>query len=713
MENYIDTEKVYVLDKDEMLIAVFDKEDENTIINPRVQETQNAEAVFTFYISPNNAKWLEINNPENLYVVDNKVFSTNFEGCFTETISENNEDLILVTAYERQKLLSRKYVKAWNSETGFEAIDTFMVVVLSNGDLPLKNDGLEVETLHLPGTSGYVLDALLARTGWTTGDCDVEGTFDFETDQIDIYENILKVQQIWGGILVFDSVNKIVHHRDETKYLPYDGYEVKYQKNMQSLEKLYNNKIITRLCPLGEGGLNIKSVNNGSEWLIDKSYTTSDLEGIENNPDIYDAEQLKRWGERKLKDLCKPRKELTVNAVLLRQVEGYEEEKIGLNDIVDVINYANIDNDIEQLRVVGYDHGIWDYSDAILELSDITLESTDIFKKSVQATNSINDGTLNASKVVSFFKNGQTIDESFKQLLETLTTQYTTLEKTDEMIGASATKITDKYDPVAKEVENQEKRIGDVELSIKGLDVSTITKGGNNLLRNSGGFFNYIDSNHNTRLEYWEGISDTSTADEVQLNNISKTAIYLQNATINQIVRNLKNGKYNISFNYKKLNANATVTAKIGDNSRELTETNWTAFEEVVEITDNVFNISFTSNTNNSCYIGDLLLIYGEYKQTWTQNANETQTDNVQIGEGIQVNSNKMKTYTRIDADGNRTFNSDTGAVVMAATDKGVTSNYFGPLVDSNGNKIQNNSGEFGGILIQRIDNQTWISSVI
>ena len=135
MENYIDPEKVYVLDKDEMLIAVFDKEDENTIINPRVQETQNAEAVFTFYISPNNPKWLEINNPENLYVVDNKVFSTNFEGCFTETISENNEDLILVTAYERQKLLSRKYVKAWNSETGFEAIDTFMVVVLSNGEL--------------------------------------------------------------------------------------------------------------------------------------------------------------------------------------------------------------------------------------------------------------------------------------------------------------------------------------------------------------------------------------------------------------------------------------------------------------------------------------------------------------------------------------------------------------------------------------------------
>ena len=432
----IEEDKIYALDKNEVLIAVFDKDDENTIINPRVNETQNKEAVFTFYISPNNPKWAQINNPENLYVVDNKVFSTNFEGCFTETISDNNEDLILVTAYEREKLLSRKYVKAWNSETGFENIDTFMVVVLSNGDLPLKNNGDLVVTNYEPGTSGYVLDALLHGTGWITGTCDVEGSFDFETDQVDIYENILKVQQMWGGILIFDSINKVVHHRDETKFLPYDGYEVKYQKNMQSLEKLYNNKIITKLCPLGEGGLNIKSVNNGSEWLTNNTYTMSTLEGIENNPDIYDPEQLKRWGQRKLADLCKPRKELTVNAVLLKQVKGYEQEDIHLNDIVDVINYAYSENDIEQLRVVGYDHGIWDYSDAVLELSDVTLESTDIFKKNVQASNSINDGTLNATKVVSFFKNGKSIDEALRIVDKTISETTTELIKKDDALEA-------------------------------------------------------------------------------------------------------------------------------------------------------------------------------------------------------------------------------------------------------------------------------------
>ena len=190
-------EQIYVLNKNEELIAVFNVDDEHPIFNPRIKETQNAEAIFTFSISPNNPKWIEINNPENLYVVNGKVFSTNFEGCFQEFISESNEDYIAVTAYERQKLLSRKYVRAWNSETGFEAIDTFMVVVLSKGELLLRNNDIYVNTEHLPGTSGYVLDALLFGTGWKTGTCDVEGIFDFESDQVDIYENILKVQQMW------------------------------------------------------------------------------------------------------------------------------------------------------------------------------------------------------------------------------------------------------------------------------------------------------------------------------------------------------------------------------------------------------------------------------------------------------------------------------------------------------------------------------------
>lgn len=466
MEDFIvDPEIVYVFDKNETLITIFKKDDKDTLINPRIHKTQNAETTFSFSISQKNPKWEMIKNPENLYLVNDKMYSTNFEGCFTETISEDNSDLVSVIAYERQKLLTRKYVRAWNSTTGFDSIDTFMVVILANGALGLKNDGNEVYSYHEKGTSGYVLDGLLYGTGWTTGTCDVEGTFDLETDQIDIYENILKVQEIWGGILIFDSLNKTVSHRDETKYLPYSGYEVKYQKNMQSLEKVHNNKIITKLCPLGEGGLNIKAINDGSEWLTNFEYTDTVLEGIENNADITDQEQLKRWGERKLQELCKPRKELTVEMVLLQKVPGYELETLDLNDVVDVINFQ-YSKDIEQLRVVDFEYGLWDYSDAVVELSDITLDSTDIFKKNVQATNSINDGTLNSNRVVVYYKNGESLTNVILQIDETIVNTKSELTKADDEIKASVEQVTTNVDNLNDEIVSQSELISSLTVSV-------------------------------------------------------------------------------------------------------------------------------------------------------------------------------------------------------------------------------------------------------
>lgn len=510
MDFKIEPDVIYVLDKNETLLAMFKKDDKNTIINPKINKTQNSETIFTFSIAINNPKWEQIKNPENLYIVNDMMFSTNFEGSFEEIISDNGEEYINVIAYESQKLLSRKFVRAWNSTTGFDVVDTFMVVVLSNGDLPLKNNGQLVNSKYTSGSSGYVLDALLYGTGWTTGTCDVEGTFDFETDLIDIYENILKVQEIWGGILVFDSLNKKVHHRDETKFLPYSGYEVKYAKNMQSSENRYNNKIITKLCPLGEGNLNIKSVNDGSEWLTNYTYTDTILEGIVNNPDITEPNQLKAWGERKLQDLCKPSKELTVQTVLLNKIKGYELEELDINHIVDVINYQGIENTIEQLRVVNFEYNLWDFSDATIQLSDITLESTDIFKKAVKATNEISEGTLNSSKIIVYYKGGSSVEENIKRVDQEITKTKSDFTKADDEIRATVTQTQDgvnnltntvinhteiittlgasvgNIDASVKELkESTEQSINDIKVTSSELNIAISNVGGNNLIRNS------------------------------------------------------------------------------------------------------------------------------------------------------------------------------------------------------------------------------------
>ena len=91
-----------------------------------------------------------------------------------------------------------------------------------------------------------------------------------------------------------------------------------------------------------------------------------------------------------------------------------------------------------------------------------------------------------------------------------------------------------------------------------------------------------------------------------------------------------------------------------------------------LEIKDINIKIEIGSDTVASYYISDLMVSMGVEKNIWTQNANETRTDTVEIGKGIQVNSSTKNTYTRIDADGNRTFNSSTNERVAEMTDKGV-----------------------------------------
>ena len=165
-----------------------------------------------------------------------------------------------------------------------------------------------------------------------------------------------------------------------------------------------------------------------------------------------------------------------------------------------------------------------------------------------------------------------------------------------------------------------------------------------------------------------------------------------------QEILTLKNGYYNISFNYKKLSASANCSVKINDETIELTSLAWDTIEKNLEIYDNYFRIEFISDSNNACYISDLLLIIGQAKQAWTQNINETTTDTVTIGQGIRVDSSSTNTYTRIDSDGNRTFNKATNEVVMEATDKGVSAE----------NLVVRTQAEITGILQQKVGDQVW-----
>ena len=347
--------KVEVINKFGQTLAIFTSEDEETIdrmIDPVVTLTQNSDNVFSFSISEKSQKWEDIKSIENLYVVDGHVYSPLFEDSYTHIVTEDGQSLIQVRAYERQKMLEKTYVTAWNSETGFIEIDTFMVVILSKGNESLKNDDAIVDpTPYSLGSAGYIMKGLLYNTGWEVGIVDVEGYFDFETERLSVYENLLKVQELYGGILIFDSMNKIVHLRDESKYLSYTGYEIRYRKNLKDMELDIDNRIVTKLYVFGEAGLNISSVYPYKLYIENYTYSNETYEDIETNTDIYEPEQLKRWGQRKLLELSAPRKTLTTNISYLSQNKEFEHEELDLNDSVKVY-YSEPDNyEVEEKEV--------------------------------------------------------------------------------------------------------------------------------------------------------------------------------------------------------------------------------------------------------------------------------------------------------------------------------------------------------------------------
>lgn len=280
-------------------------------------------------------------------------------------------------------------------------------------------------------------------------------------------------------------------------------------------------------------------------------------------------------------------------------------------------------------------------------------------------------------------------ENSIQTVIDDINNNYVKNSTLEQTVDGITTTITD----LDTYINGQ---ITDINQRIDGLSVNIRTLGGNNI-------FYYAK-------EFWQGTIENSqpsldeyTDTELKQLAISQKGYIINNGVSEQKVSVKNNENYTISFYYKKLKPLATGYVYINNNQYELGESTWTEFKETYTIDTNTIDIRFVSDTDEAFEIYDLLGNVGTEKEIWTQNPNETRTDTVTIGKGIQVNSTTTNTYTRIDADGNRVYNQSTNEVITEMTDKGIVTD----------NIQAKKTGEIGGILIQEIDSQTWISSLL
>ncbi len=334
---------MYITDKNGAVITRLRERD--GISECYIDNKQNGESTLSFTMLTSSEKYEFLSNAENLVVADGKVYTQLYDGdSFNEKKDVSNKNSVQINLVERQYLLGKAYVTAYNSTTTYDHIDNTMVVILSGGVDDLTVNGVQIVNPYEKGSAAYALYAILYGSGWSVGTVDVLGKFDLESEKTSILDNIKAIKDLWGGILIFDSLNKTVSLRSEEAYQPYNGYGIRFRFNETGLERNIRKNIVTRLYVYGKDGLNIASSNDGKEYLEDYSYTSTPLYGLVENNDISNVGDLIVWGKHELQKLSTPQVTLKISLIDRPLLEG-SGVSFSVSDIVDVV-----DEDLSESR---------------------------------------------------------------------------------------------------------------------------------------------------------------------------------------------------------------------------------------------------------------------------------------------------------------------------------------------------------------------------
>ncbi len=374
---------------------------------------QNGESTLTFKLPIISPKWEEI-NPESRIIADGKEYIILKDEADDITREKDGSLWLSIRAIEGQAILNKDYVETFISNDPSTPAPSDMVVIIIGGGTNLTSGVYET------GTAGHALKAILTgnRFGWNIGTVDVAGIHDLETERISRLENIKKIQAIWGGILIFDSINKLVHLRDETTYQPFSGFSIKYQKNMSDISRTSNNDIVTRIYPYGFEGLDIASVNSGVKYIQNHSYTDEIYVDIYTNNDISDASELKARAIYELDKMSRPRYNYKSKILDLRNLPEYKHETFYTSDMV----YVD-DKDLGKVlqRVLLRSYNIFQPWICQVELGDPEIRFEDIIKYSSDYSSIFSDMLTGDNKIPGKYIKNLTADVIISNTIVTQT----------------------------------------------------------------------------------------------------------------------------------------------------------------------------------------------------------------------------------------------------------------------------------------------------
>ncbi len=356
----------------------------------------NGESTLEFSLPSDNEKINEL-SPECEIYAGGRVYNLLKEDAVDDVMDDQGRLWSKYIAVERWNELDSEYPEPYITNDPTIPYPADLAVIIVGGGTNLSGG------LYSVGTATHALYAVLKGSDWNIGICDVTGIYDLEAEKISRLQLIKQIQNTWGGYLVWDSVNKIVHLRDGQQWQNYTGFQVRYAKNMKHITRTQSNKLVTKLYCFGKDDLDIASVNGGLKYVTDFSYTNKVYTGIYSNPDISEPDELKEKGLAELSLNCKPKYNYQIKMVDLRTLPEYSHEDFTLGDMVDVVNpKMNIE---ENVRLIRHKYNLFKPWECELELGDVNERFIEKLKASFDTTSFIDKtfnsiGNMSGSRIV-------------------------------------------------------------------------------------------------------------------------------------------------------------------------------------------------------------------------------------------------------------------------------------------------------------------------
>lgn len=298
----------------------------------------------------------------------------------------------------------------------------------------------------------------------------------------------------------------------------------------------------------------------------------------------------------------------------------------------------------------------------------------------------VNTDKQEETKIVGTKEIVKKIESEIDRINGTLTI---TSEKTDTNASniASLQITSDGLIENISKITDLEERTTVVETAVDGINVKIEKIGGSNLIINS--------ARHYTN-QWGDNIFPGYTDTDIKQNTVSKNCFFVGNGTNSQEIQ-VQNGTYTISWKYKKLLSLANVKLKINGVEKTLNELNWKVGSYTFEVLSNTILIEIIGDTENCCYLSDLMCCFGSIPQVWSSAQGESVYGKTKMGEMFEAESDIENKRTTLGADGLRGYNTITNELVFETTTKG-----------SKGKHLEFESSKIGRILRTKVGNQTW-----